>query len=67
MFRKNINAEDSIYGVSDADILSKNQESSNKITTKMEENILKAGSFVTKLKGISVPTTDETLKLVNIK
>lgn len=66
VFRKNINAEDSIYGVSDADILSKNQESSNKITTKMEENILKAGSFVTKLKGISVPTTDETLKLVTL-
>ena len=38
----------------------------NKILTKMEENILKAGSFVTKMKGVNIPDNDETLKIVTL-
>lgn len=64
VLRKNVSVNDELYGVSDVDILRNNQESMNKILTKMEENILKAGSLVLKPKGINIPKTDETLKIV---
>lgn len=66
VLRKNISDDESLYGVSDIDLLESNQISMNKILTKMEENILKAGSFVTKPKGVNIPNTDETLKMVTV-
>lgn len=66
VIRKNISDDESLYGVSDIDLLEENQESMNKILTKMEENILKAGSFVTKMKGVNIPDNDETLKIVTL-
>lgn len=65
--RVNISDEDSPYGISDIDILEENQESLNKILTKMEENILKAGAIVTVPKGINIANTDEVLKIVQVK
>lgn len=67
VMRRNISADGELYGVSDIDLLEGNQISMNKILTKMEENILKAGSFVTKPNGVNIPNTDESLKIVNIK
>lgn len=64
VLRKNISICDALYGVSDIDVLRNNQESMNKILTKMEENILKAGSLVLKPKNVNIPKTDETLKIV---
>lgn len=66
VLRKNISDDTSLYGISDIDLLESNQLSMNKILTKMEENVLKAGSFVTKPKGVNIPNTDETLKLVTL-
>lgn len=66
VLRKNISNDESLYGVSDIDLLEENQISMNKILTKMEENVLKAGSFVTRLKGVNIPNTDETLKQVTL-
>lgn len=66
VLRRNISDDTSLYGISDIDLLEGNQISMNKILTKMEENILKAGSFVTKLKGVNIPNTDETLKVVTL-
>lgn len=65
--RWNIGKVDSLYGVSDVDLLESNQISMNKILTKMEENVLKAGSFVTVPQGVNIPNTDETLKKITIK
>ena len=67
VMRRNISDDTSLYGVSDIDLLEGNQISMNKILTKMEENVMKAGSFVTKPHGVNIPNTDETLKVVNIK
>ena len=67
VLRKNISADGELYGVSDIDLLESNQISMNKILTKMEENVLKAGSFVTTPVGVNIPNTDETLKVVKIK
>lgn len=66
VLRRNISDDTSLYGKSDIDLLEGNQISMNKILTKMEENVLKAGSFVTKPKGVNIPNTDETLKVVTV-
>lgn len=65
--RVNISKDDSLYGISDIDVLEENQMSMNKILSKMEENVLKAGSFMTKPQGVNIPLTDETLKVVTVK
>lgn len=67
VFRKNISKEGSLYGISDISVLEENQMSMNKILTKMQENVLKAGSFVTTPVGVNIPNNDETLKIVKIK
>ena len=67
VLRKNISRDEELYGVSDIDLLEGNQISMNKILTKMEENVMKAGSFVTKPNGVNIPNDDETLKIVNVK
>lgn len=67
VMRKNISDDESIYGVSDIDRLEGNQISMNKILTKMEENVMKAGSFVTMPTTANIPNTDETLKIVRLK
>lgn len=67
VFRKNISKENSLWGISDIDILEENQISMNKILTKLEENVLKAGSIVTVPVGVNIPNNDETLKIVKVK
>lgn len=65
--RVNISSTKDIYGVSDADTLEESQESSNKLLTKMQENVLKGGSIVTVPTGCNVPADDDTLKVVKVK
>lgn len=65
--RVNISSTSSLYGVSDADMLENAQESSNKLLTKMQENVLKGGSIVTVPTGCNVPQDDDTLKVVKVK
>lgn len=66
VMRLSLSSIDSIYGVSDIDMIEQNQDTLNRITTKEEENILKAGSFVTYPQGVKIPNDDSTLKLVPI-
>lgn len=66
VMRVSVSDENSIYGISDIDRIEQNQDTINRITTKDEENILKAGSFVTYPKGINIPNDDSTLKMVPI-
>lgn len=67
VLRKNISDDEDLWGISDIDLLEGNQISMNKILTKMEENVLKAGSIVTVPTGVNVPNNDETLKIVKVK
>lgn len=66
VMRLSISSEESMYGISDIDMIEQNQDTLNRLTTKEEENILKAGSFVTYPEGAKIPTDDSTLKLVPI-
>lgn len=66
VMRLSISSDEDIYGISDIDMIEQNQDTLNRLTTKEEENILKAGSFVTYPEGTKIPTDDSTLKLVPI-
>lgn len=66
VMRVNISSEDSIYGLSDIDMIEQNQDTLNRLTTKEQENLLKAGSFVTYPEGTKIPSDDSTLKMVPI-
>jgi hypothetical protein len=65
--RRNVSDPTSLYGISDIDILENCQESNNKLLTKMEQNVLKGGSFVTVPDKSRIDLSDETLKVVPIK
>lgn len=65
--RRNVSDSKSLYGVSDIDILETVQESSNKLLTKMEQNVLKGGSLVTVPDKTKITFDDETIKVVPIK
>ena len=67
VMRLSISSDESIFGISDIDMIEQNQDTLNRLTTKEEENILKAGSFVTYPEGTKIPTDDSTLKLVPIQ
>lgn len=66
VMRVSISSDEDIFGMSDIDMIEQNQDTLNRLTTKEEENILKAGSFVTYPEGTKIPTDDSTLKLVPI-
>ena len=67
VIRTNVSQTDSLYGISDIDTLENAQESSNKLLSKMEQNVLKGGSFVTVPDKKGLKLDDETLKIVPIK
>lgn len=67
VIRRNISDPKSLYGVSDIDIIENMQDSSNKLLAKMEENVLKGGSFITVPDKTKVPIDDRTLKVIPIK
>jgi RNA polymerase subunit RPABC4/transcription elongation factor Spt4 len=67
VMRVNISDTEGLYGISDIDILENNQESLNKVLTKIQENVLKGGAIVTVPTNVNVPNTDDTLKIVKIK
>jgi predicted nucleic acid-binding Zn-ribbon protein len=67
VIRRNVSDPKSLYGISDIDILENCQESSNKLLTKMEQNVLKGGSIVTVPDKTTIKFDDEPLKQVPIK
>ena len=67
VLRVNISDTNSIYGISDIDVLENNQESLNKILTKIQQNVLKGGAILTVPNNVNVPNTDESIKIIKIK
>lgn len=67
VIRVNVSDDQSIYGISDIDIMENNQIALNNVTSKIEQNILKAGSLVTIPMGMNFRMSNETLKVVRLK
>ena len=65
VMRVNISRVDSPYGVSDVDILTETQLSSNNILTKIEQNILKAGSIITMPEKMNMKLSRLSIKWPN--
>lgn len=66
VLRKNISKNNTLLGGSDVDILEDLQETLNKINSKINEKLLKGGSYVTFPKGAHIKKTDEELKIIEL-
>lgn len=67
VLRRNITMEGRFLGVSDVDVIADQQESVKKFGTKIEEKLLKGGSYVTLPEGVDIETTDAELKIIRPK
>ena len=66
VMRQNISLEGRLLGVSDVDVISDQQEAVKKFGTKIEEKLLKGGSYLTLPRGINVETSDKELKIIRL-
>ena len=63
VLRKNISVYDKLLGCSDVDVIEDQQDTIKKLGSKINEKLLKGGSFVTLPSDVGVDTTDEELSL----
>lgn len=66
VMRKNISVYGSFVGLSDVKPIADQQEAIKKFGTKIDEKILKGGSFVTLPRGVSIETSDKDFKIVRL-
>lgn len=64
--RKNVSVFGKFLGDADTDKIRDQQEFIKKLGTKIEEKLLKGGSYVTKPKNVSLSTTDDELKILQV-
>lgn len=67
VLRRNVSKYASFLGGSDVDVIRDQQEVIKKCGSKMEEKVLKGGSFVTLPEGLDIETTDKEFKILRIK
>lgn len=58
---------ESLYGIGEPYISTENQDSINKMLTKMLEKTLKSGAVVTKPSKLKINDNDETLKVIDVR
>lgn len=67
VLRRNVRRADSLLGGSDVAVIMDQQDSIKKMGAKIDEKILKGGSFVTLPEGVKIETTDRELKIIRVK
>lgn len=67
ILRKNVSIHASIYGQSDVDKIQDQQETIKKLGSKIDEKVLKGGSYVTLPTGVGIETSDRELKILRVK
>lgn len=67
VLRRNLRQDGCFLGVSDVDIIADQQNAINKYGAKIEEKLLKGGSYVTLPQGVQIETTDRELKIMRLK
>lgn len=65
--RVNITASDQFLGVSDVDIIADQQQAINKYGTKIQEKLLKGGSWVTLPPDVRIDLSDDELKVLRVE
>lgn len=66
VLRKNISMFDKLLGFSDVEVIDDQQDTIKKLGSKINEKLLKGGSYVTLPSGVGIETTDEELKIIRI-
>lgn len=64
--RKNISMYDRFLGYSDVAVIEDQQDTIKKLGSKINEKLMKGGSYVTLPEGVGIETTDEELKIIRI-
>ena len=67
VLRANIRKYGSLLGVSDAAVIRDQQDTVKKLGAKIDEKILKGGSYVTLPQGVNVETTERELKIIRLR
>ncbi len=67
VLRRNVGQYGQLLGSSDVDKIADQQDAINKLGTKIQEKLLKGGSYVTLPQGVGVETTDRELKIIRVK
>lgn len=67
VLRRNVSKYASFLGASDVDVIRDQQEVIKKCGSKIEEKVLKGGSFITLPEGLDIETTDKEFKILRIK
>lgn len=67
VLRRNVSREGYLLGASDVEQIADQQEALKKMGGKIQEKILKGGSYVTLPQGVGVETTDRELKIIRLK
>lgn len=67
ILRRNVRKADSFLGGSDVAVVMDQQDSIKKMGAKIDEKVLKGGSFVTLPDGVNIETTDREFKVVRVK
>lgn len=66
ILRKNVSKYNKLLGKSDIDVITDQQDAVKKYGSKIQEKLLKGGSFVTLPKGVSVDLSDEELRILRV-
>lgn len=67
ILRKNISRDRHLLGSSDVNAIRDQQETVKKLGSKINEKLLKGGSYVTLPRSIGVETTDEEFKVIRVE
>lgn len=67
ILRVNVGSESRFLGVSDVDIIADQQQAINKYGTKIQEKLLKGGSYVTLPDGVDIDKSDSELKILRLR
>lgn len=67
VLRRNISKFGSFLGGSDVTVIADQQDAIKKLGTKIDEKVLKGGSFVTLPDGVKIETTDRELKIIRVR
>lgn len=67
ILRRNVSAPDRLLGASDVDNIADQQQAVKKLGTKIDEKLLKGGSYITLPEGVNVDQTNEELKVLRLE
>ena len=67
VLRRNISKTESLLGSSDISVIADQQDTIKKFASKINEKLLKGGSYVTLPESLGVETTDEELKIIRVQ